>query len=359
MVDRQAQTVDQALIDSSGEMVRYLVEECGYDCIRYYNIVNEPNGSWASTRGDYALWLRAARAMDASLRRHGMAGRVKLVAPDAAVWTTLETHWVSNSVRDLGDAVGLYDIHTYPSKAQVNTGEYSAMISAYRAAAPAGTKMILGELGLKFIDERDAAYAGRERAAVACRPRCIARRFADVRLRPHVRYRRCRCRPCQTAACGYSGCVVWMLDDAMHMNEPGKLKIWGFWNILGEERYGAGKERIRPWYYAMSLLCRYFPQGAQILASGVSGVGGVRSMFGRTEKGVTLAVVNTDSERTVELTLENPQPGLSDLALYVYAPGRLRLGGERLLPVERGGGACAGSRISLAPRPMLVYTSME
>lgn len=71
----------------------------------------------------------------------------------------------------------------------------------------------------------------------------------------------------QTAACGYSGCVVWMLDDAMHMNEPGKLKIWGFWNILGEERYGAGKERIRPWYYAMSLLCRYFPQGAQILAS--------------------------------------------------------------------------------------------
>ena len=112
LVDRQAQTVDQALIDSSGEMVRYLVEECGYDCIRYYNIVNEPNGSWASTRGDYALWLRAARAMDASLRRHGMAGRVKLVAPDAAVWTTLETHWVSNSVRDLGDAVGLYDIHT-------------------------------------------------------------------------------------------------------------------------------------------------------------------------------------------------------------------------------------------------------
>ena len=124
-------------------------------------------------------------------------------------------------------------------------------------------------------------------------------------------------------------------------------------------KYGAGKERIRPWYYAMSLLCRYFPQGAQILASGVSGVGGVRSMFGRTEKGVTLAVVNTDSERTVELTLENPQPGLSDLALYVYAPGRLRLGGERLLPVERGVALAPGSRISLAPETMLVYTSME
>ena len=356
LVDRQAQTVDQALIDSSGEMVRYLVEECGYDCIRYYNIVNEPNGSWASTRGDYALWLRAARAMDASLRRHGMAGRVKLVAPDAAVWTTLETHWVSNSVRDLGDAVGLYDIHTYPSKAQVNTGEYSAMISAYRAAAPAGTKMILGELGLKFIDERDAAYAAENERRIAADPDASPG-DSQMFVFDHMYGIDVADAVMQTAACGYSGCVVWMLDDAMHMNEPGKLKIWGFWNILGEERYGAGKERIRPWYYAMSLLCRYFPQGAQILASGVSGVGGVRSMFGRTEKGVTLAVVNTDSERTVELTLENPQPGLSDLALYVYAPGRLRLRATGCFPWSAGwrlrpeaGSAWPPRRCSSTPR---------
>lgn len=38
LVDQQAQTIDEGLIDSSGEMVRYLVEECGYNCIRYYNI---------------------------------------------------------------------------------------------------------------------------------------------------------------------------------------------------------------------------------------------------------------------------------------------------------------------------------
>ena len=72
-----------------------------------------------------------------------------------------------------------------------------------------------------------------------------------------------------------------------------------------------------------------------------------------------MAVVNTDSERTVELTLENPQPGLSDLALYVYAGGQLELEGERLLPVERGVALASGSRISLAPETMLVYTSME
>ena len=44
---------------------------------------------------------------------------------------------------------------------------------------------------------------------------------------------------------------------------------------------------------------------------------------------------------------------------YLYAPGRLRLEGEPLLPVERGGARAPGSWSSLAPETMLVYTSME
>ncbi len=163
----------------------------------------------------------------------------------------------------------------------------------------------------------------------------------------------------QTAACGYSGCVVWMLDDAMHMNEPGKLKIWGFWNILGEERYGAGKERIRPWYYAMSLLCRYFPQGAQILASGVSGVGGVRSMFGRTEKGVTFgcgqygfgADGGVDAGKSSARTFRS--------RALCLPPGAAQARGRTVASRGARGGAAPGSRISLAPETMLVYTSME
>lgn len=358
LADSKSGTIDEELIDRSGEMVRYLVEECGYDCIRYYNIVNEPNGWWSSTDGDYALWLRAARAMDASLRRHGVAERVKLVAPDAAVWTPAETDWVSRSVGDLGAAVGLYDIHTYPSKVQINTGEYAAMISAYRAAAPASAKMILGELGLKYIDPRDAALAAENDRRIAADPDASPG-DSQMFVFDHMYGTDVADAVMQTAACGYSGCVVWMLDDAMHMKEPGKLKIWGFWNILGEERYGAEKERIRPWYYAVSLLCRYFPQGSQIVACQVSGVERVRAMFGRKAGGVTLAVVNTDRERAVELTLGGECSGLTGLSCYVYGQGVLKLDGERLLPVGRGMTLAPGSRIRLEPETMLVYTSME
>lgn len=56
---------------------------------------------------------------------------------------------------------------------------------------------------------------------------------------------------------GYSGMAVWMLDDAMHSSgDSGKtedVKIWGMWNILGEEVFNKpDEEQIRPWFYTWS-----------------------------------------------------------------------------------------------------------
>lgn len=332
-VDVAAKTVDENRMEQSAKLVRYLLEDCGYTCIRYFNMVNEPNGSWSSTQGDCDLWVRAARAMHASLRRCGLGDRVTLVGPDAAVWTTAETHWVSRTADELGDAVGLYDIHTYPSKAEINAGEYGEMIAAYRVAAPAERRMIVGEIGIKFIDERDAAYAAENERRAA---RCPYASPADSQMSvfDHMYGTDMADAIMQTAANGYSGCIVWMLDDAMHVNEPGRLKIWGFWNILGEERYGASAERIRPWYYAVALLSRYFPAGSQILESTVRGVPGVRTMWGRSDGKPTLAIVNTNRDRAVELTLEGADSSLAGLDRYLYAEGGLKLDEERLLPVD-------------------------
>ena len=81
-VDVAAKTVDENRMEQSAKLVRYLLEDCGYTCIRYFNMVNEPNGSWSSTQGDCDLWVRAARAMHASLRRCGLGDRVTLVGLD-------------------------------------------------------------------------------------------------------------------------------------------------------------------------------------------------------------------------------------------------------------------------------------
>ena len=82
-MDVAAKTVDENRMEQSAKLVRYLLEDCGYTCIRYFNMVNEPNGSWSSTQGDCDLWVRAARAMHASLRRCGLGDRVTLGGPDA------------------------------------------------------------------------------------------------------------------------------------------------------------------------------------------------------------------------------------------------------------------------------------
>jgi hypothetical protein len=52
---------------------------------------------------------------------------------------------------------------------------------------------------------------------------------------------------------------AWDLDDAMHANGHGGLKIWGFWNSSAPDGM-----TLRPWFYSWSILSRSLPRGAQL-----------------------------------------------------------------------------------------------
>jgi hypothetical protein len=71
----------------------------------------------------------------------------------------------------------------------------------------------------------------------------------------------------QSIRAGQAGLIAWDMDDAMHQwgsYGPLGLKGWGFWNSLaGAEGYPDSDFDLRPWYYAWSLVCRYFPRGSQ------------------------------------------------------------------------------------------------
>lgn len=53
---RLMSTSDMRWIGMIGEWMAYLINEKGYTCIRYYDFVNEPNGDWACTDGNFAEW---------------------------------------------------------------------------------------------------------------------------------------------------------------------------------------------------------------------------------------------------------------------------------------------------------------
>lgn len=104
----------------------------------------------------------------------------------------------------------------------------------------------------------------------------------------------------QTMREGFSGSLVWNMDDAMY-NSPdngdyqtSKLKRWGFWNILGEELTSdVSDENIRPYFYPVSLLTRYFPAGSEIYNVELPDKKGVRAVVGMHNGKYTIAIVNS------------------------------------------------------------------
>jgi hypothetical protein len=180
--------------------------------------------------------------------------------------------------------------------------------------------MVMGEIGFKYREPEDAAYqaenlkraeniahASIEDSQMFVYDYMYGTDMADAVF--------------QTINAGYSGCVAWMLDDAMHYKEPGKLKIWGFWNIFGDERYGAEQEKVRPWFYAWSLICRYIPKGSDIYTVNVTGLDGIKAIAGVKDGKRTIAVVNVSKEeRAVRISSDN----LSDMdkvRKYIYGEG--------------------------------------
>lgn len=138
--------------------VNYLVKEKGFSCIKYYNLINEPNGYWSSVGGNYSLWAEAIRFFHDEVKKIGLSDQLSMVGPDVAIWTKDEAWWVDSCTTMMPDRFGLYDIHTYPSKTTVNSGKYGKIIRAYQQNVPKGKKIVMGEIGFKFVEKADSLY---------------------------------------------------------------------------------------------------------------------------------------------------------------------------------------------------------
>lgn len=368
MVDPEAKTVNIPLIAQAADYVKFLVEEKGYTCIKYYNLINEPNGWWSTTKGDFDLWAEAMTALGSEFKAKGLSGKVSLVGPDAAIWSAGESWWVSRTRDEFGDIIGLYDIHTYPSKITINSGEYSEIISAYRKEVPEGCKIVMGEIGIKFVEKADSLYNNEN---IRRANECVHASKTDSQMFVYDYMYGTDMADAlfQTINAGFSGSVVWMLDDAMHTHETReRLKIWGFWNILGDEIFGADQEVVRPWYYAWSLLCRYIPAGSDFNSVKVSPVAegtvssGIKAVSAVKDGCRTLAVVNVDSlNHTVALDAASLGK-MKAARLFRYGEGLFQTEGDcTILPEQEDVSVDFGGKVILdiPAGSMFVLTNMN
>lgn len=337
MVNSKANTISENNLKLAAQYLDFLVNRKGFTCINYYNMINEPNGYWAATDENYDLWKNATQYFWSELKVLHLDKKVSLMGPDIAIWKTDKVDWITNSVKDLEDAIGIYDIHTYPSKITVNSGEYTSILKAYKDAVPANKPMVMGEIGFKFVEKEDEVlmkenierakakpYASVEDSQMFVYDYVYGSDMADALI--------------QTINAGYSGSIAWMLDDAMHGREQkNKLKVWGFWNILGDEYFGKKEEEVRPWFYAWSLLTKYMPSGSQVFKVTVTGNPNVKAIAVRKGDKYMIAMVNVSSKVTNVSLASTELPILNNMKQFIYANGKLILEGDHLLlPSKKG-----------------------
>lgn len=313
------ETIDETWLGMAVGFLDYLISEKGYSCIRYYNMVNEPAGSWASTKENYALWKTLIDKTYAAMEERGLSAKVQLLGPDAAVWTTAHLPWIQNSVRDLDHKLGAYDIHTYPTDDEVHSDFYMSMLRAYMAPVPREKHMLMGELGYKYragttLDVRNKQLISGDAWAGEDSNMMIYYAFYGVDMAAAY---------IQNMAAGYGGVVAWDMDDAMYHSTDGGFKRWGFWNILGEEMDNPQDEEIRPWFYPVSLLCRYFPAGCSILdVEWAAPRPRTYAIGAMKDGGYTIAVCNAGAEaQTVNLKMSEGRL-LKNASIYGYVADR-------------------------------------
>ncbi|WP_010137155.1 cellulase family glycosylhydrolase [Ochrovirga pacifica] len=307
--------------------LKHLILEKGYTCIQYYNLVNEPNGYWASTDGDWEQWKKGYQNLNSALKKAGLDKYVSMSGPDAVTqWENPKSpikakDWVLQTVDDLNEITGLYDFHIYADQHMIRDGSFVNYLEPFTAKIiPTGKPLVLGELGMKYTGAlgeenkkrgQEDPYAGPDDSSMFVYDYFYGIDMADAAL--------------QSMIAGVGGAIAWDLDDAMHtvndLGEKDQLKKWGMWNILAEEFGDLEKDKTpRPWAYSWTLLCQLFPpKSTVIVPSYTQQNDSIRAVAATFDKGHTIALVNQSSKAECLQLASDVFQSNQPLYLYEYS----------------------------------------
>jgi hypothetical protein len=343
------------------ENLTHLIKEKKYTCIKYYNLVNEPNGDWATTDGDWKQWKEGILMLQASLEKSGLSDFVAIIGPDATSFNNKKSpyrglDWAREAAVQLPGPLAAYDMHDYPSKEDIRSGAFQKTWKqvVQFTDSVARKPFIMGELGAKGRPSSNShegdTYASAD-SQLSVYDYDYGVDMADGLA--------------QAMNAGVDAVIAWDLDDAMHTNgdtgDRQQLKRWGMWNILGTELTGdPGDEKIRPWFYTWSLMCRYYRGEMKII--GMNGLDkfGIRGVAGQSPQGdVTLTFVNnTQVEAVFSLDTTAFKKGTS-LTKFLYTENE-RSVDKNDFPVAQQKGITPGTKpikVTVPAKSVVLYTT--
>ncbi|MCP4709922.1 MAG: glycoside hydrolase family 5 protein, partial [Planctomycetes bacterium] len=295
------------------DYIDQLVNVKGYTCIKWYNLINEPNGSWSSCDEDWELWKRMIGSLHKEMADRNLLAKIQIAGPDDYG----SGKWMDMSINDpqIRQQLGIYEEHRYALNPEIVKADFETYVRQHvdsiKEKDP-GKQHFFGEIGF-----RDDMKSQRQMHVYNF---WYGVSMVDMAV--------------QIIRAGSSGALAWYLDDSMHWNgdsdgpleEPAHAyenrKVWGMWNITGKEHDLPDDENLRPWFYPWAALSRNFPAGCQTLQTDYSNVEKLRATAAKIpadqDYHLSSAVVNNDDQkRTVKIVV--PKAGTKlNLVTYEY-----------------------------------------
>nr|WP_320117405.1 cellulase family glycosylhydrolase [uncultured Marinifilum sp.] len=310
---------DPKWINGIVEYLDFLINTRGYTCIKYFNFINEPNGDWSSVNGDFEKWKSGVELLVEGLKAKGLDKMISVAGPDAVTRydnpnsTYTGAGWVEETAKQMDDIVGIYEVHDYTEYDLVRSGgfkKYHGDIA--KLMKHTNKQIIFGELGFSRNGKENQEATLKDSYACEDSQMDVYKFSYGIDMADAV---------IQSMNAGYSGAAAWALDDAMHtcgdLGNKNELKRWGMWNSLGKELCNNPEdEKMRPWFYSWSLICRYFPTGSNIVKTDSTGINGLRLTAGVYHDDMTIAIVNNSAQDNV-ISLDIPKSKNFKKFLYV------------------------------------------
>ena len=348
------------------DMIEHLQKVKGYTCLKYYNLINEPNGSWSAC-GDFPKWKIAIENLHAEFKKRGLDRSLLIIGPDAN--SQKDYYWLDLSVLKMPGLIGVYDLHEYANFRDVESGWLGRLFHSKRVFVnkfdPQGAKkpFIMGEIGLSagYRDGKPVQPMGGKDSQPYIYDFNYGVWMADFNT--------------QVALAGMDATIAWAVDDAMHMEKSTNsswpkldnvtFKKWGFWNSMAEEIGHPDDAAIRPWFYTWSLQSRCFPRGCRFVEVPDPQRPGLRVAAARFERGATrhwsFVVVN-DADEAREVVLRAPSAGvLPRLFRYHYFDQDRPVdpdGFPVVKHVDKLADPAAGLAVSLPSRGVVILTTL-
>ena len=311
--------------------VRFLRNNRGFTCIRFYNFINEPE------RVPISRWAVLARNLYAAFQHVGLADKVRIIGPDtygdpaanypksiALKWNRSAAarsgyNWplLAQVAHEASSYIGMFDIHWYARDGEIYNNTIMPTLAREKRMVESLAPNARHKL---FVISESGLIQGRCNGDQQPRVKTFG---YGVLMADYA---------AQVFRAGWNGISAWDLDDAMHVvngkpiiHPPGKLtlKIWGFWNSQGAAMGNPADFDIRPWFYTWSLLSRMFPAGTRIVDSTEpTGSGRFRSLAGirmvNNRMVLSIALINDVKKRRI-ITVRIPSDShATNLTEYRY-----------------------------------------